>query len=113
MSRKQRGYDSQRIVADYLQANGWEYALSAGAGRQGSDITGVTGIDWEVKARRSVSLLAVLKQLKERKQNGMGIGVLRLDGQGEKSIDEWCAVLRLEDLVYLLKASGYGQCRTM
>jgi len=109
MSRKQRGYDSQRIVADYLKANGWEYALSSGAGRQGSDITGVTGIDWEVKARRSVSLIAVLKQLKERKKDGMGIGVLRLDGQGEKSIEEWCAVLRLEDLVYLLKASGYGR----
>jgi len=109
MSRKQRGYDSQKIVADYLKDNGWEYALSAGAGRQGSDITGVTGIDWEVKARRSVSLLAVLKQLKERKKDGMGIGVLRLDGQGEKSIEEWCAVLRLEDLVYLLKASGYAR----
>ena len=109
MSRKQRGYDSQKIVADYLKANAWEYALSAGAGTQGSDITGVAGIDWEVKARRSVSLLAVLRQLKERKKQGMGIGVLRLDGQGEQSIDEWCAVLRLEDLVYLLKASGYGR----
>lgn len=109
MSRKQRGYDSQRIVADYLQANGWDYALSVGSGRPGSDITGVPGIDFEVKARRSVSLLAVLKQLKERKAKGMGIGVLRLDGQGEKSIEEWCAVLRLEDLVYLLKASGYGR----
>ena len=32
-SRKHRGYATQRIVAEYLQANGWEHALPVGAGR--------------------------------------------------------------------------------
>jgi hypothetical protein len=50
-----------------------------------------------------------MRQLKDRKLNtGMGVGVLRLNGQGEAAIQDWVAVLRLEDLVYLLKASGYG-----
>jgi hypothetical protein len=48
-----------------------------------------------------------MKQLKERSKEGLGFGVLRLDGQGEASIDEWVGIIRLADLVYLLKASGY------
>ena len=49
-SRKHRGYATQRIVAEYLQANGWEHALPVGAGRDGSDITGIKGLDIEIKA---------------------------------------------------------------
>jgi len=32
---------------------------------------------------------------------------LRLNGQGEKSVEQFVAVLTLADLTYLLKASGY------
>jgi hypothetical protein len=39
----------------------------------------------------------------------MGVGVLRLNGQGEKSVEQYVAVLTLADLVYLLKAGGYGE----
>jgi hypothetical protein len=31
-----------------------------------------------------------------------------MDGQGEKSVSEWVAVLRFEDLMRLLKEAGYG-----
>jgi hypothetical protein len=34
---------------------------------------------------------------------------MRLNGQGEASMDDWCGIIRLADLVYLLKASGYGK----
>ena len=108
-SRKHRGYASQRILAEYLAANGWDNALPVGAGRDGSDITGVPGLDIEVKARTKLDLSGLMRQLKDRKLNtGMGVGVVRLNGQGEAAIHDWVAVLRLEDLVYLLKASGYG-----
>ena len=107
-SRKYRGYDTQRIVAEYLQANGWEHALPVGAGRSGSDITGIPGLDIEVKARTKLDLAGLMRQLSERKSStGMGVGVLRLNGQGEKSVAEFVAVLTLSDLVYLLKANGY------
>lgn len=107
-SRKHRGYATQRIVAEYLQSQGWQHALPVGAGRDGSDITGITGLDIEIKARTKLDLAGLMRQLSERKQNtGMGVGVLRLNGQGEKSVEQFVAVLTLADLVYLLKSSGY------
>ncbi len=35
-SRKHRGYATQRIVAEYLQEQGWKHALPVGAGRDGN-----------------------------------------------------------------------------
>lgn len=107
-SRKHRGYATQRIVADYLQANGWEHALPVGAGRDGSDITGIDGLDIEIKSRTRLDLSGTMRQMKERLNNGeIGVGILRLNGQGEKSVDDFVCLLTLKDLVYLLKASGY------
>ncbi len=107
--RKHRGYQSQRLVAEYLAANGFPYAEPVGAGRTGSDITGTIGIDWEVKARRGLDLPALLAQLDARADDGLlGVGVLRLNGQGPASIGQWCAVLTFADLVALLRAAGYG-----
>lgn len=107
-SRKHRGYATQRIVADYLREQGWEHALPVGAGRDGSDVTGIDGLDIEIKARTNLDLPALMRQLSERKRDaGLGVGVLRLNGQGEKSVEQFVAVLTLADLTYLLKASGY------
>ena len=107
-SRKHRGYATQRIVADYLREQGWQHALPVGAGRDGSDITGIEGLDIEIKARTNLDLPALMRQLEERrKDTGLGIGVLRLNGQGEKSVQQFVAVLTLADLTYLLKSSGY------
>lgn len=107
-SRKHRGYATQRIVADYLREQGWQHALPVGAGRDGSDITGIEGLDIEIKARTNLDLPALMRQLEERrKDSGLGVGVLRLNGQGEKSVQQFVAVLTLADLTYLLKSSGY------
>lgn len=108
-SRKHRGYRSQKVVAMYLAENGFPFAESTGAGRSGSDITGTVGIDWEIKARADFSPSAVIKQLKDR-HNGkdLPLAVLRLNGQGEASITEWVGIIRLEDLVKLLREAGYG-----
>lgn len=107
--RKHRGYASQRLVAQYLEENGFPYAESTGAGRAGTDITGTPGLDWEVKARRGLNISALMHQLDERAADGkLGIGVIRPDGMGEKSIGLWPAVLTLADLVALLRAAGYG-----
>jgi len=112
-SRKHRGYDSQRIVSRWFAANGWPYAEPVGAGRSGSDVTGMLGLDVEVKARRGLDLPALLRQLGERADRGvLGFGVLRLDGQGPASIEEWPVVLRLDDFTALLRAAGYGTLET-
>jgi len=108
-TRKQRGYDSQRLVANYLRDNGFPHAEPVGAGRTGSDVTGTVGIDWEVKARRGLDLPGLMRQLNERAADGViGIGVLRLDGMGPASIATWPAVVCLADVVALLRAAGYG-----
>lgn len=107
-SRKHRGYATQRIVADYLRAHGWSAAQPVGAGRSGSDITGIAGLDIEIKARTNLDLSGLMRQLHDRKrETGMGCGVLRLNGQGEASVEQFVAILTLADLVYLLKSSGY------
>lgn len=104
-SRKHRGYKTQRLVAAYLVARGYIYALSCGAGSQGTDVTGVPGLDIEVKARTGLDLPGLMRQLHARHDNGlMGVGVIRLNGQGDLSVPEYVAVLRLEDFVTLYRA---------
>lgn len=111
-ARKRRGRQSEHVVADYLRRNGFDFAEAVGAGRSGTDVTGTPGIDWEVKARRGLNLAGLLRQLDERADHGrLGVGVVRLDGQGPASIETWPAVLTLADLVALLRAAGYGDER--
>lgn len=111
-SRKHRGYRTQKVVAEYLKANGFPHAESTGAGRSGTDVTGIVGVDIEVKARTGLDLPGLLKQLKDRALEGfLGLGVIRLNGQGEATVGEWVMVLRLEDGVNLLRDAGYGEQR--
>ena len=108
-SRKHRGYNTQRIVADYYRANGWPYAEPVGAGRMGSDITGMPGIDIEVKARRGFDPLAAMRQQADRAAIGdLAFAVLRMDGQRPAVIGSWPVVIRLDTLTELLRAAGYG-----
>ena len=109
-SRKHRGYNSQRIVADYFTANGWPYAEPVGAGRAGSDITGMPGLDIEVKARRGFDPLAAMRQQEERAAFiDIAFAILRMDGQGPAVIGGWPVVIRLDQFTELLRAAGYGE----
>jgi hypothetical protein len=107
-SRKHRGYRSQKVLANFLAENGFPFAESTGAGRSGTDVTGTVGIDWEVKARAGFNPSAAIQQLKDRANDDLGIVVLRLNGQGEKSVSDWVCLFRLEDAVKLLRDAGYG-----
>jgi len=107
--RKHRGYASQAIVAKYLKQHGFPFAESTGAGRQGSDVTGTPGIDWEIKARTDFNPSAVMKQLAERAQEGvLPVAVLRLNGQGEASVENWVGVVPFGVLVRLIREAGFG-----
>ena len=107
--RKNRGYRSQRVVAERFAANGFPHAEPVGAGRSGSDIVGLVGIDVEVKARRDLNMVGLMRQLNARAEDGiLGIGVIRPDGMGEASIGTWPVVMCLDDAIALLRAAGYG-----
>ncbi|MEV6526872.1 hypothetical protein AB0M43_33570 [Longispora sp. NPDC051575] len=99
--------ESQRVAAAYLASTGWPYATDTGAGRQGADILGTPGLLWEVKARRDLNLVGWLRQAVG---HGVGLPLLlvRPDGMGPATVADWPAVLRLSDLVTLLRSAGYG-----
>jgi hypothetical protein len=106
--RKRRGYESQRIVADYLKANGWPFAEPAGAGRPGTDVTGIVGVDIEVKARRDLDLNAITRQIQARQVGeAIGVGVVRPDGYGPATVAQWPVVMTLQQAVRLLKGAGF------
>lgn len=104
-ARKRRGMRTQKLVADYLAAHGWPFAESTGAGRAGSDITGVPGLAFEVKARTDLNPVGWLKQAEQNA--GLPIVVHRPNGVGEDP-SRFVAMVRLGDLLPLLWAAGYG-----
>ena len=106
-SRKHRGMRSQKVVADWFAAHGWLFAETTGAGRSGSDVTGVPGLHIEVKARRAFSPLAWLRQAESDPGAGLPFVVFRCDGQGEANVGEWGVLVRLDRFTDVLKEAGY------
>ena len=106
-SRKHRGYRTQKLVAEYLAANGWPFAESTGAARQGSDITGTPDLAIEVKARTGFDPLAWVRQAEKSADGRLPFVVFRCNGQGEQ-VGDYPALIRTEDLVALLRQAGYG-----
>ena len=105
--RRQRGWETQRAVANFFVVHGWPYATDAGAGRPGSDILGVPGVAIEVKARRDFRPLEWVKQA-GKAGGGLPVCVHRPDGMGPATVASWPVTMRLEDLITLLKRAGYG-----
>jgi hypothetical protein len=103
-SRKHRGFRTERVVAEFLKRT-WEGA-SVGRGN-GRDILNVP-FDCEVKARSALDIRGTLRQIETRtaKSGLLGFACFRLNGQGEHA-EEYVAMLRLGDLVELLKAAGF------
>lgn len=106
--RRRRGRETELAVAGYLRANGFPYAEPAGAFANGADITGTPGVDFEIKARRDLSLPAWLRQAAGH-GNGLPALIVRPDGAGLATIDRWAAILTVDDLIKLLHQAGYGE----
>lgn len=107
-SRKHRGFRTERVVADYLRRF-WEGAqVGRGSGR---DILNVP-FDCEVKARTGLDVVGTLRQIETRTAESglLGFACFRLNGQGEQA-ENYVAMLRLGDLVELLRAAGYEERR--
>lgn len=98
---------TQKLVAAHLAANGWPFAESAGAGRQGADITGTPDLAVEVKARTNLNPLAWVRQAEGTADGRLPLVVFRCNGQGEDA-GKFLAMLRLDDLTGVLRAAGYG-----
>ena len=105
-SRKHRGLRTQLLTANYFKDNGWPFAESTGPGRSGVDVTGLPGISMEVKARADLNPMAWVRQAQQ--SPGLPLVCFRPNGMGETTVASWPCIVRLEDLVTLLRASGYG-----
>lgn len=106
-TRKARGMRTQLLTATHLAANGWPHAQTAGSGRAGVDVLGTPGLSIEVKARRDWSPLAWVRQAAGKP--GVPFVVVRPDGMGETTVGSWPCVIRLDDLIAVLRAAGYGE----
>ena len=96
------------IFAKYLKDAGWPYAEATSSSAQGTDIKGVNGVDWELKARQGFPVKEAMRQQEKRLKEGtIPIAVLRQNGQGEKDIGSWPAVMPVSVVVKLLKEAGY------
>lgn len=103
--RRQRGHETERAVADYLAANGWPTAEPVGAGRSGSDITGLPAFDIECKSARLFAPLPAMRQLDARAVDGrLGLAVIRPDGFGPASVAIWPVAMPLSTAVRLMHA---------
>ena len=99
-ARKRRGRESEHIATVRLKQK-WEAAHVVNSGASGSDVLGLP-FDVEVKARAGFNPKAAMDQLKNRNNGRLGFAVMRLNGQGEAQVDDWCAVIRFGDLIELL-----------
>lgn len=99
--RRRRGRDTERIVAEYLQAQ-WEGAHANGASARGSDVLGIPFLDIEIKAVSKLDLPGAFRQSEtRRKPNQKSLIILRLNGQGNP--EEYIACMRLKEILPLLK----------
>lgn len=102
--RKNRGFRTERVTAQYLQQ--WWPNATVGRGN-GKDIVGIP-IDIEVKARTSFNPMEWIRQGRKRtEKNGeLNVVVCRMNGQGEDAA-EYLSFLKFSDLVELLVKAGY------
>jgi hypothetical protein len=98
--RKHRGYRTQKVTAEYLK-QWWQYADTAGAGRQGEDILNIPTISIEVKARADFQPLAWIKQAATNANGKMPMVIMRCNGQGE-DVGEYLAFVRVKDIMPIL-----------
>lgn len=102
--RKARGRATERIVTAYLAKELDTELRNPSAGESGSDVLGLPGYDIEIKARADFKPQEAFKQQDKRKEANKGIVILRMNGMGENA-GEYYAMLRLKDLVPLIKQS--------
>jgi hypothetical protein len=106
-----KGTTFETLIVRYLQSQGWVHAERRalhGSVDKG-DITGTGPLVWECKNHKTLDLSGWLKQTEQERTNANadhGILVVKRRSYGDPA--EQYAVMRLQDLVNLLKQAGYG-----
>lgn len=101
-SRKHRGYATQRIVAERLRTM-WPHC-NVNPDNHGNDLIETPGYGVEIKARSGLDLPAWMRQAARNAGDATPLLVVRLNGQGPTTIDDWPVVMRLADFIDLERA---------
>ena len=106
-ARRDRGRETERLVAGYWKLHGFPYAeVVRGAGR---DLTGTGVVAPEIKARTRFDPQGWAKQARRNSRPGdVPCVILRCNGQGEAAIDDWPVLLPHGVFLRLLAEAGYG-----
>ena len=110
---KAKGTVAESALVKFLVGQGFpgaERRALSGSNDMG-DVTGTPCLAWEVKNHKSYSLSAWLKETAIEKDNAgadFGILVAKPNGIGMNHVGDWWAVMRVADIVDLLRAAGYG-----
>ena len=106
---KAKGTAFERLIAVYL-AQYWQYADRAPltGNKDRGDISGTPGLVWECKNAKTLRLSEWLEEAEtERANAGADLGILVVKRRGHAFAADQYAVVRLENLVDLLKEAGY------
>lgn len=106
-SRVIRGRETERIIAKDLRASGAPDAEAIPASLRGRDIKGIPGLALEVKARGRFRPLEWIAQAVRNAEGDIPMVVLRCNGQGPASLDDWPVIMRYGDAKDLLSEANY------
>ena len=106
-----KGTAFETLIVRYLQSKGCIHAerRALHGNLDKGDITGTGPLVWECKNHKALDLSGWLRETEQERQNANanhGILVVKRRSYGEPG-DQY-AVMRLSDLVELLKEAGYG-----
>jgi hypothetical protein len=115
--RRRRGLESQEMLAEFMQINGWPNAQSAPRGHRGRDVLGTPGLRVEVKARRELRPFEWLAQAEAGKIGPpdrpvtveVPFVVFRPDQAGPADVGRWGMLLRVESGLAVLRMAGWGE----
>ncbi len=101
-----RGLRLQNALAAYL-SHWWPLAESAGAGRNGTDVTNTPGVVWESKTAREFKPAAFVRQARAAAGGALPVVVYWPDGCGAGSAASALAIMPLGRLMEILEAGEY------
>jgi len=96
--RKQRGSQTAELVAEwYREYGGYPAAYAVGSGVAGKDIRNTPGVAIEVKAVAAFTPAAWTRQAASNAGLDVPQVVLRPNGYGPQSIDQWLVIRTLKN----------------
>lgn len=102
-SRKTRGRKTELLLAEYW-SDVFPQAEARASALGGTDLMHTDPFAFEAKARRGLDLLAWMRQAKKNASQGdIPTLIVRMNGQGEKSMDEWFTIMTQGDLKELVR----------